>query len=149
MAQYDKYGELIQEYAPTKLKTNRNMWKLMILTVLTLGLYSIFFFIPFSFDLDKAAPKPDRSKTWYYLFAHILALFTGNIVMIIWLYHITERVEEALAQRNIEYEFSTSHFWIWYVLGSFFLVGPFVYFHKLCRAMNLICEDYNEKVGAK
>ena len=149
MAQYDKYGELIQEYAPPKLKTNRNMWKLMILTILTLGLYSIFFFIPFSFDLDKAAPKPDRSKTWNYLFAYVLALFTGNIVMIIWLYHITERVEEALAQRNIEYEFGTSHFWIWYVLGSFFFVGPFVYFHKLCRAMNLICADYNEKVGAK
>jgi len=149
MAQYDKYGEPIQEYAPAKLKTNRNMWKLMILTILTLGIYSIASFMPLSFDLDKAAPKPDRSKTMNYLFAYVISLFTFSIVLIIWNYHIAERIEEALAQRNIEYEFSTSDFWIWYFVGSFFLVGPFVYFHKLCRAMNLICADYNEKVGAK
>lgn len=39
------------------------MWKLMILNVLTLGVYSIIFFIPFSFDIDKIAPKNDHSKT--------------------------------------------------------------------------------------
>jgi hypothetical protein len=39
------------------------MWKLILLNVLTLGIYSIIFFIPFSFDLDKIAPKSDRSKT--------------------------------------------------------------------------------------
>ena len=33
----------------------------------------------------------------------------------------------------------------WYFLGSFIFVGPFVYFHKLCTAMNLLCEDFNAK----
>ena len=32
--------------------------------------------------------------------------------------------------------------------GSFILVGEFVYFHKLCTAMNLLCEDYNAKANA-
>ena len=65
-----------KEYKAPQLKTNRSMWKLMILNILTLGIYSIFFFIPFSFDLDKAAPKSDRSKTMNYLFAFIVAYFT-------------------------------------------------------------------------
>ncbi|MBQ9087038.1 MAG: DUF4234 domain-containing protein [Clostridia bacterium] len=51
-----------KEYKPTKLVTNRSMWKLMLLSILTLGIYSIIFFIPLSFDLDKVAPKMDRSK---------------------------------------------------------------------------------------
>jgi hypothetical protein len=149
MAQYDKYGELIPEYAPSKLKTNREMWKLMLFNILTLGLYSIFFFMPLTFELDKIAPRPDRSKTMNYLFAYILAMFTGNIVMIVWMYMFTQRMEGALHDRDVEYDFSTSDFWIWYFVGSFFLVGPFVYFHKLCKAMNLLCADYNAEVGAK
>ena len=83
------------------LATNRSMWKLMILNCLTLGIYSIFFFIPFSFDIDKVAPRRDGGKTFNYLFAFILAYFTFNIVIWVWFYHITARVEEALAEREI------------------------------------------------
>lgn len=129
---------------PQRLKTNRSMPKLMILNILTLGLYSILFFIPFSFDLDKIAPKRDRSKTMNFLLAYVLSLFTFAIVIDIWHYQIANRIEEALEKRNIDYEFGTGSFWGWFIFGSFILVGPFVYFHKLCKAMNLLCADYNE-----
>ncbi len=127
------------------LKTDRQMWKLMLLNICTCGIYSILFFIPFSFDIDKVAPKRDGGKTFNFLFAYLLALITGNIALWAWFYHITERVEEALAARGIDYSLGMSDFWGWYVLGSFILVGPFVYFHKLCTAMNLLCEDFNEQ----
>ncbi len=143
MAYKYHYDDEEKEYKPPKLQTNRSMWKLMILTILTLGIYSIFFFIPFSFDLDKIAPKSDHSKTMNYLFAYILSLFTFSIVLIIWHHLIAERVEEALVKRNINYKFGTNTFWGWYFFGSFILVGPFIYFHKLCKAMNLLCEHYN------
>lgn len=135
-----------KEYKPVRLKTDRKMWKLMVFNALTCGIYSIFFFIPFSFDIDKAAPRRDGERTMNYILAFILSLLTFSVVMIIWQYHIAQRVEEALDQRNIEYDFGTSKFWLWYVLGSFFFVGPFVYFHKLCTAMNLICGQYNESL---
>lgn len=133
-----------KEYKPPKLTTNRNMWKLMLLNIVTLGIYSIFFFIPFSFDIDKVAPKGDRSKTMNYIFAYVLSILTFSIVIIVWHYQIAKRVEEALEKRDIDYEFGTSDFWGWYFFGSFILIGSFVYFHKLCKAMNLLCEDYNE-----
>ncbi|MBQ8911801.1 MAG: DUF4234 domain-containing protein [Clostridia bacterium] len=133
-----------KEYKAPQLKTDRSMWKLMILNILTLGIYSIFFFIPFSFDLDKVAPKSDRSKTMNYLFAFIVAYFTFSVVILIWHYQIAERVNEALTERNIDYEFDTGAFWGWYFFGSLILIGPFIYFHKLCTAMNLLCAHYNE-----
>ena len=133
-----------KHYQPPKLQTNRSMWKLMILSILTLGLYAVLFFIPFSFDLDKVDPKRERDKTMNYLFAHVLAMFTFTIVIVIWHYHIAQQIEEALERRRIEYDFETGDFWKWYVLGSFALFGPFVYFHKLCTAMNLLCKSYNE-----
>ena len=134
------------EYKERKLNTNRNIWKLLILRVLTLGIYEIIFFIPFAFDLDKAAPKRDRSKTMNYLFAAIMAFFTMSIVLLVWHYHVAERVEQALSERNIKYDFGTNDFWGWYFFGSLILVGPFIYYYKLCKAMNLICEDYNKKL---
>ena len=136
-------------YVTPKLQTNRSMWKLMILNILTLGIYSIIFFIPFSFDLDKIAPKKDLTKTMNYVFAYVISLFTFSIVLMFWHYQIAERVNEALSERDIPYEFDTDAFWLWYVFGTFFIVGPFVYMHKLCRAMNLLCENYNKAASEK
>jgi len=134
-----------KEYVPPKLQTDRSMWRLMLLNIVTLGIYSVVFFIPFSFDLDKIAPKRDRSKTMNYLFAYATALFTFAIILTYWHYQIAERVEEALTKRDIRYDFGTNDFWSWYFFGSFILVGPFIYFYKLCKAMNLLCADYNER----
>ncbi|MBQ9087039.1 MAG: hypothetical protein IJY47_07635 [Clostridia bacterium] len=80
-----------------------------------------------------------------YLFAYLLSLFTLSIFIDIWHYNIADRVEDALEQRKIDYKFGKSDFWLWFLLGSLLLVGLFVYYHKLCRAMNLLCESYNEK----
>ena len=145
MAYHYSYDDEEVKYQPPKLQTNRNMWKLMILNILTLGIYSIFFFIPFSFDLDKVDPKREREKTMNFLLAFVLSLFTFSIVITVWHYHIAGRIEEALRRRNINYDFDTGDFWKWYFFGSFILIGSFVYFHKLCTAMNLLCQSYNEK----
>ena len=151
MANYYSYDYEAQqkekEYKPQELKTNRRMWKLMLFNILTIGLYSILFFIPLSYDIDKVAPRRDGERTMNYFLAHILALFTLSIVVDIWHYHIAQRVEEALSAREISYDFGTNDFWLWFVFGSFILVGPFVYFHKLCTAMNLLCKDYNANLS--
>ena len=141
--QYDSDTDA-RAYKPPQLRTNRSMWKLMLLNILTLGIYGIIFFIPFSFDLDKIAPRKDHGRTMNYLFAYIFSLFTMSIVMLVWHHHIATRVEEALSERSIPYDFSTSDLWAWYIFGSFILVGPFIYMHKLCKAMNLLCEHYNQ-----
>ena len=149
MAYKYSYGYEEEKYQTPKLPTNRSMWKLMLLNILTLGVYNILFFIPFSFDIDKISPKRDLSKTMNYLFAHLLAAFTFAIVLDVWFYQISERVENALSEREINYDFGTEHFWIWFFFGTLILVGPFIYYHKLCTAMNLLCEDYNNKLTSK
>ena len=133
------------KYEEPMLKTDRKMWKLVLLHFVTLGIYSIFFFTPFSDDIDRIAPRSDRSKTFNYLPAFVLSIFTYSIVLDVWHYQMARRVEEAIEVRRIDYEFGTKDFWCWFILGSFILVGPFVYLHKLCKAMNMLCEDYNEK----
>lgn len=142
---YDEDEEK-KEPAQRKLKTDRSALTLILLTILTLGLYEIFFFIPFSFDLDKAAGKSDNKHTMNYAVAWVLSLFTGGIVLLFWHYSIAGRIKEAIESNKIDCDFGTDTFWKWQILGTLIIVGPFVYAFKLCRAMNLLCADYNEKI---
>ena len=48
-----------------------------------------------------------------------------------------------LARRGIAYSFGATDYWLWNVLGSLIIIGPFVYLHKLARASVLLAEDYN------
>jgi len=141
-----------KEYKPPKLKTDRNMWKLMILNILTLGVYSVFFFLPIPDELDKISPKSDRTRTMSFTVAYILSMLTSNIAMAVWHHQIAARMEEALEKRDIKYEFSTNDFWVKYIFGGLVLFAPFIsflYFHKFCKAMNLLCEDYNQEIDKK
>ncbi|MBQ2378673.1 MAG: DUF4234 domain-containing protein [Clostridia bacterium] len=143
MAYQFPYDYEEKETRRAKLPTNRSMWKLMLLSFLTCGIYGVIFFIPFSFDLEKISPY-SISRQMNYIWAHLLSLFTFALVIDIWHYQTAKRVEEALEYRGIDYRFGTRTFWGWFVLGSLILIGPFVYFHKLCKAMNLLCKHYNE-----
>lgn len=148
MAYSYKYDEEEKTVKPRKLQTNRNAIKLILLNIITLGIYGIIFFIPFSNDIDKIAARHDGTKTPNYLFAFLLSLFTFQIVLLIWHYNIADRIDAALTERNIPYNFGTGTFWTWMFFGSFILIGPCVYYFKLCKAMNLLCEDYNKKLDA-
>ena len=85
-----------------KLRTDRRMWKLMLFSILTLGIYGIVFFLPFSYDLDRVAPKKDHTKTMNYLFALLLSFVTLSIVMSVWYimvaWHASQKVRAGLVE---------------------------------------------------
>ena len=138
------YDEENKEVKATKLSTNRSFWKFFFLNLITLGFYSIFFFSTIAYDLDKIDPRHDGSKTMSYLVAFLISYFTFGIVLCCWHYGAAKRVEEAMTRRNIPSNFGTGTFWGWFILGNLIGIGPFVYVYKLCRAMNQLCESYNE-----
>ena len=41
------------------------------------------------------------------------------------------RVGTELARRGIDYSFGASTFWLWGILGSIIVVGPFIYTYKV------------------
>ena len=148
MAYRYPYDEEKVEYKPPKLKTDRKMWKLMLFSFLTLGIYGIYFFSPLPHELEQISPARERNKLMPFGAAYAIAYFTFAIVMTFWQYELAKRIDDALTERGIVCDFSTNDFWGWYFFGSLTLVGPYIYFHKLCKAMNLLCEDYNKSLEA-
>ena len=129
-----------------QLKTNRGLLKLILLSLITFGIYALVFYTKVSTDINQIASRYDGKKTMHFcLLAFIVAPITLGIGAIVWEHKISARIGNELSRRGIAYSFGAETFWLWGVLGSLIYIGPFVYIHKLCKAMNLLSADYNEK----
>lgn len=127
-----------------QLKTNRGLVKFILLSLITFGIYGLVVMSTISTDINTIASKYDGKKTMHYcLVAFIFTGLTLGIVPIVWYHRISARIGNELARRGIQYSFGAGTYWGWNVLGSLILVGPFIYTHRLFKAMNLLAADYN------
>ena len=127
-----------------QLKTNRGLAKFILLSIVTLGIYAIVFMSSVSGDVNIICSRYDGKKTMHYcLLLFIISPLTLGIATVVWMHKISNRIGNELERRGLNYSFGASDFWIWDILGSIILVGPFIYLHKLSKAMNTLCEDYN------
>lgn len=129
-----------------QLKTNRGLLKFILLSIVTFGIYGIVVFSSISQDINTIAQNHDGKKTMHYcLLLFVIAPITFGIGAIVWSHKISARIGNELKTRNIDFSFGASTFWLWNVLGALIIVGPFIYHHKLFKAMNLLAEDYNAR----
>lgn len=137
-------GQTVSAAPVQKLKTNRGLVKTILLSLITLGIYPLVMYSNISTSINLIASRYDGKKTMHYcLLFFIVAPITCGIASIVWCHKISARIGKELARRGINYSFDAGSFWLWNVLGSLIVVGPFVYLHELCKAMNLLCADYN------
>lgn len=127
-----------------QLKTNRGLLKFILLSIITLGIYPLVFYSVISTDINVIASRYDGKKTMHYcLLLFLIGPITLGIAYLVWFHNISKRIGSELSRRGNSYNFGAGTFWLWCVLGSFILVGPLVYLHKLSKAMNLLVKHYN------
>lgn len=127
-----------------QLNTKRSLLKFILLGIITLGIYTIVFFSGISIDINVIASRYDGKKTMHYcLLLFLVGPITLGIAYLVWSNNIAGRIGKELERRNISYSFGAKDFWLWGVLGSLIVVGPFIYVHKLAVASNMIAEHYN------
>ena len=127
-----------------QLKTNKGLLKLILLSLITFGIYPLVVFSGISTGINQIASRYDGRKTMHFcLLNFLVGPVTLGIAALVWHHRLCDRIDDELRRRGLAYRFSTGSFWGWNILGCLILVGPFIYQHKLCKAMNLLCEDYN------
>lgn len=128
------------------LRTNRGLLKYILLSFITLGIYSIVCLSHISSEINWVASKHDGCYTTHYcLVFFVLSWLTLGIVPLLWINNICDRMGDELYVRGIDYSFGAGTFWGWGFFGSLILIGPFIFGHKFFKAMNLINADYNAK----
>ncbi|SRR5574344_367881 len=127
-----------------QLRTNRGLAKFFFLSLITFGIYALVVMSHISTEINSIASRHDHKKTMHFcLVFFIFSWLTMGIVPLVWFNNISSRIGMELKRRNLPYEFSARTFWGWFILGSLIIVGPFIYFHKLMKAMNTLAQDYN------
>lgn len=127
-----------------QLKTNKGLLKTILLSIITLGIYPLVIMSVVSSDINIVASRYDGKKTMHFcLLAFIVAPLTLGIASIVWYHKISNRIGNELKRRGVNYRFGAADFWLWNVLGSLIIVGPFVYLHKMFKATNLMNAHYN------
>lgn len=143
--QYQQYQPPYQGMGPL-LKTDRSVWKFILFSILTCGIYPLIFFSGISDDINRIASGRDGKKTMHYcLMAFIFSPLTCGIYQLYWWHTISERIGEETRARGIYTDFGAMTFWLWYVVGSLICgLGPLMYVHMLCKTMNELNTNYNQ-----
>lgn len=126
-----------------QLPEKRALWKMILFGVLTLGIYPVVIWSRIVTELNLAASRYDGKRTMPYFAMVMLTPFTLGIFAFVWMHKFCRRIGDELNRRNLDYRFGPASFWLWNVLGALILAGPFVFVHKLMKAMNKINADFN------
>lgn len=126
-----------------QLPTCRGLGKMFFLGLLTLGIYPMVIWSRIVTELNLAASRYDGKRTMPFFAMWLLAPVTLGIYPLVWIHKFCGRIHRELDRRTIGWEFGPRTFWLWGVLGSLILVGPFIFCHKLMVAMNKLNADYN------
>lgn len=126
-----------------QLPEHRGLGKMFFLGILTLCIYPTVIWSRIVTELNIAVSRYDGKRTMPYFAMVTLAPLTLGIYGFVWMHKFCRRIGDELCRRGIDYNFGPSTFWLWNVLGSLIIVGPFIFTHKLMQSMNKINADFN------
>ena len=129
------------------IKENRKLWKLILLTIPTFGIYNIYFWFRFTADLNDMNREEKRIKN--YILVCFLSIITLGIYRWVWLYYLEDRLQTTGEQLGIHIKPGPSIVLSWKLFGSFLLIGPFIADYYLIRNMNRLAHTYNQTIKKK
>lgn len=136
---------LMDQRPHLQLPTHRGLGKMFFLSILTFGIYPMVIYSRIVTELNIAASRHDGERTMPFFGMLMLAPITLFIYALVWIHGLCRRIGTELQRRGLNYRFGAASFWLWNVLGSLIIVGPFVFIHKMMKSMNKINADFNER----
>ena len=129
--------------ATEKLVTNRSLGKMILLGIVTLGIYPTIAMSKMVHELNLAAFPRDGKIQLSPTEASPLFAISFTIYYFVYMHQYMNRLRDELQARKISYYISASNFWIFDVLLGWTIVCPLVLMYKIIKAQNLINANYN------
>ncbi len=102
-----------------QLKTNRNLFVYIILSLITCGIYSIYFLYALKRDTNIACAE-DGKKTRGIIAMFLLTIITCGIYAIVWEVKLMTRHHEYCVRNGIKKYASFGTFYLWTMVGGMF-----------------------------
>ena len=128
------------------LKTNRGFIKFFLLSLITLGIYELFFI----HDMAKEANIVDEKgkKVGGLIALILLSAITLGIYAFIWNYRVCEKFAASVRESGNEPKFDGGKWLLWTLVGSFIAIGPLVAMVKQIHLWNDANAAYNSRKAA-
>lgn len=126
------------------MREDRSLLTLILLGIITLGIYPLFFWHGYAQDMN-AVCAGDGRKTRGILARIVFSILTLGFYDLFWLYNAGERISINCYRRHITPTTNGGNILLWFILGSFILIGPFVALYKIINGLNVLCMDYNRE----
>jgi len=124
------------------MKTNRSLLALILLSLITCGIYSLYFWHVYARDMNVVC-MGDGKHTRGILARIVFSILTLGIYDLIWMYGAGERISLNCHRYQTHCNTSGGSVLLWYLLGSLIIVGPFIALYKLIDGLNQLSIAYN------
>lgn len=130
-----------------RIKDNRGLLKLILLSVVTLGIYSFYFVYKMAQDMNTMC-EDDDEKTGGLVAYILLCIITLGIYSLIWYYKIANRVYINAPRYGFSVAEKGSNYLLWTILGGFtFGIGALYAQHTVLKNVNSLARAYNTAHG--
>lgn len=136
-----------QEFEKIKFKS---FWKYLLLSLITFGIYGIYFLYGYTKDINKLCQK-DGKESKNYIVVCLLSIITFGIYGLYWWYVQGERLYNIAPVYNINVRERGSNILLWEILGCTIMpgIGMFVAMYIMFDNMNIIAKAYNGELTRK
>ena len=129
------------------IQEDRRLWKLLLFTIPTLGIYNIYFWFTLTKDLNEMNPEEKKLKNYFLVI--FLSIITLGIYRWVWFFYVADRIQTTGADIGIKIKPGPSITLIWKLFGTFILIGPLVANFLVIHNMNKVAKQYNRYFAKK
>ena len=129
-----------------KLTTERSLLKVLFFSVITLGIYDLFFLHRLAKDVNTVCYEDEKRTSGIFALV-ILSVLTLGIYQIFWWYRIAHLISAAQRRAKMNNVISPGFVLLCAILCyTLFTIPYLVIIHQTCNAMNDLCYSYNFKL---
>jgi len=136
------YQQPIYQAPAKQLPTDRNLAVVILLSIITLGIYALVFQYQLIKEINLTAASDGKKTTGLFVMI-LLSLVTFGIYGIVWQVMFIQRVENENKRRNTGVQFGLMDWVIFNLLLSFTIVCPLIFMSRQIKAFNAINTSYN------
>lgn len=112
------FGNSAAKAPALQLPTGRALWKMILFSILTLGIYPIVIYSRIAGEVNMVASRYDGERSMSYFGVCMLAPLTLGILPLVWINKLCRRIGAELQRRGVPYSFGAKDFWLWAFLMS-------------------------------
>ena len=138
----DGEGGIFQDIVKNGMRTDRKFWRVLILSILTLGIYALYM-VDVVAQSSNLACRKDGKRTWGFFPFLLLSILTFGIYTLIWHCAVIRRMQIFCRENGQQCRVSRKFYLLWTLFGLPIVVGPFIALGYFVAAFNQMCTIYN------